>query len=577
MNHENKNCIQCKKDFVIKNDDLIFYQKFGVPTPKMCPLCRAQRRLAFRNERAFFKRPCDKCKKDLVSMYNPNKSHTVWCYDCWFSDSWDARNYGRDYDFSKSFFEQFAELWKVVPKIALIHVRSVNSDYINVSADNKNCYMIIESSNNEGCTHCYWIQQCKDCVDVSFAHQTELSYESDDCYNSYRLFYSKGCHDSHDSYFLLDCRDCSDCVGCINLRHKQYHVFNQPLSKEAYENFKKEAGFDTYSGIESLRKKFYEFLKTQPRKFSEILNAPGSTGNYMKDAKNCLSCFHCYDSEDSKYGVHVWRNAKDCMDVDTAGRNAEKVYNSMNAGIDVSNQICSILCWTSGFMEYSYYCFDSNNCFGSVGLRNQNYCILNKQYTKEEYEILRNKIVVDMKKREEYGEFFPAKLSAFGYNETAAQEQFPLSKDEALTQSFNWEEYPRGTYGKETIDWKNIPDSIHEIGDIDILNQIFACVSCRKNYRIISNEFGFYKNLNIPLPRLCPDCRHIRRFTARGPNRLWKRACRCGGETAEGGNYKNTANHFHGSQHCLNEFETPYEPGREELIYCEKCFNSEII
>lgn len=242
--------------------------------------------------------------------------------------------------------------------------------------------MIVESSNNEDSTHCYWIQQCRDCVDVSFSHQTELSYESDDCYASYKLFYSKGCHNSRESYFLLDCRDCSNCIGCVNLRSKRYHIFNQPHTKEQYGNILREMRLDTASGVEAMLKKFDEFTKTQPRKFGEIVNAPNCTGNYIKNAKNSKNVFHCYDAEDCKYGVHVWRNAKDCVDCDTAGRGAELIYNSMNCGIDAARYVCSSLCWTCASLWYSYYCFNSNNCFGSVGLRKKDYCILNKQHSK---------------------------------------------------------------------------------------------------------------------------------------------------------------------------------------------------
>ncbi len=68
-------------------------------------------------------------------MYSPNKPHTVWCYDCWFSDDWDPLQYGRAYNPDKPFFEQFLEVWRVVPKISLMHIRSVNSEYINISAE----------------------------------------------------------------------------------------------------------------------------------------------------------------------------------------------------------------------------------------------------------------------------------------------------------------------------------------------------------------------------------------------------------------------------------------------------------
>jgi len=531
----------------------------------------------FRNERVFYKRKCDLCGKEHISMYSPNKPYKVYCHDCWFSDKWDSLSYGRDYDSDRSFFEQFNDLWNEVPKLSLIYVRSVNSEYTNISADSKNCYMIVESSNNENCIHCYWIQVCKDLVSVSFSHRTELSYESDDCYNSYRLFYSKGCHDCNNGYFLLNCRGSSSCIGCVNLRNKQYHIFNKPVKKAEYESFLKSARLDGYSGVEELRKKFSEFLAFQPRKFAEIVNAKNSTGNYIKNAKNCWHCFHCYDAEDSRYGVHVWRNAKSCMDVDTAGRGAEFLYNSMNAGVGVSNYVGSAVCWSSTFVHYSYYCFNSNNCFGSAGLQKKDYCILNKQHSKDSYENLKNRIIEDMQKRGEYGEFFPASVSAFGYNESAAQEQFPLTKEEALRQGFRWEDYPRGTYDKGTISWDSVPDSVNDIGNLDVAKEIFTCLQCKKNYKIIANEFAFYKNLQIPLPRLCPDCRHSLRFSARGPNRLWHRQCGCSGVKSQNGIYQNVFPHFHGIERCPNEFETSYAPERPEIVYCEQCYQSEVI
>jgi hypothetical protein len=286
------------------------------------------------------------------------------------------------------------------------------------------------------------------------------------------------------------------------------------------------------------------------------MKAVNSTGSYMKNVKNCRSCFHCYEAEDNKYGVHIWRNAKDTMDCDTAGRNASLIYNSINTGIDNSNLICDALCWTCSFVEYSMYCFNSNNCFGCVGLRKKNYCILNKQYEKKEYEEILNKIKNELRESGRYGEFFNKDLSCFGYNETPAYEQFILSKEKALSQGFKWEDTERGTYDKETKKIEEIPESFSEI-DFDATQEIYVCESCSKNYKVIPNEFLFYKKLDVPLPRLCPDCRHYRRIKSRGPNKLWHRSC-----MKEG---------------CTNEFETSYAPERPEIIYCEKCYQNEVI
>lgn len=557
MNFEVKSCVNCRKDFTIFPNDFGFYEKIGVLPPKMCPECRAQLRLSFRNERFLYKRTCDNCNKDTVSMFSASKPYPVWCHECWRSDALNGSDYGIDYDPERPFFEQYNELWQKVPKPALVHMNSENSQYLNHTADNKNCYMIIESSNNESCTNCYWIQLSKDLTDCSYTNKVELSYEVDDCYDSHNLKWSKGCHSCFDSAFLLDCRNCNNCLGCVNLRGQKYHIFNEQYTKEEYEEKIKNFKLDTYSGVKEFKKEFTEFIKHQPRKFAEITNAVNSSGNYMVNVRNNYRCFHSYDAEDNAYSEHVWREAKDCVDCNTAGRTAELIYNSLNIGMQCSNVICGYYCWESNHLEYCLNSPNSNNCFGCAGLIQGSYCILNKKYTKEQYNNLRAEIIKKMKAEGIYGEFFPRELSPLGYNESSAVDEFPLSKNEALAQGFKWEDTPRGTFGKETINWESFPDSIKDLPkDFDVNKEVFICIECSKNYRIIIDELAFYRRMGIPIPRTCPECRHIKRVKARGPNRLWHRKCMKTG--------------------CQNEFETSYAPEREEIIYCESCYNKEV-
>ena len=548
--------------FEIDAADFDYYAKIGVDVPRFCPSCREQLRQVHRNERSLYKRPCDLCKKPGISMFSPNKSDTVYCNECWYSDKWNPFDYGRAYDPSRSFFEQFAELWKVIPKLSLAHARSVNSEYLNTAADSKNCYMIFESSNNEDCTHCYWIQKTKNCIDCSYTHELEFSYESDDSYESNKIFYSRGCQQCVDSYFLLDSKGCTNCTGCVNLRSKQYCILNEQFAKEEYEKRLKELRLDTYSGVEAFRKKFDEFIVKQPRKYAELLQTENCTGNYIKNAKNCRQCFHSYEAQDNKYSTHVWRDAKDCWDCHTSGRGAQLIYNSFNTGISASNCFCCGQTWGGSFLAYCLYCHDSMNCFGCASVRKQKYCILNKQYSKEEYEKVRVQIIDSLKKEGRYGEFFPPEISAFGYNESAAQIDYPLTKENALSRGYRWDEASRGTYGQETVKWDTLPDSIRDVGDVT--KEIFACTQCQKNYRIIPAELQFYKQFSIPLPRLCPDCRHERRMAERGPNKLWVRNCMCV-----------TTTHGHATT-CPNTFETPYSPERSEIVYCESCYSAEV-
>src|ERR1035437_118745 len=106
-NSETKNCQNCKKDFIIEPDDFSFYEKIKVPAPTFCPECRMVRRLMFQNERSFYKRECDLCKKESIMVFPPDKKRLVYCEKCWWSDNWDAQTYGREIDFSKPFLVQF--------------------------------------------------------------------------------------------------------------------------------------------------------------------------------------------------------------------------------------------------------------------------------------------------------------------------------------------------------------------------------------------------------------------------------------------------------------------------------------
>jgi len=210
---------------------------------------------------------------------------------------------------------------------------------------------------------------------------------------------------------------------------------------------------------------------------------------------------------------------------------------------------------------------------------------------KEDYEKLIPKIIERMNimpyidrsgRRYAYGEFFPPEISPFCYNETVAAELNPLSREEALNLGYRWYE-TRERHHKITIYQKDIPDAISDVPD-SITNEIIECEhrgkcnhQCATAFQIIPAEIKFYKRFNIPLPRLCPNCRHYQRLKQRNPLKLWPRQCMCHGAKSSNGVYANTVKHFHGDQPCPNEFETTYSPDRSEIVYCEKCYQAEVV
>ncbi|MCX6721969.1 MAG: hypothetical protein NTY04_02160, partial [Candidatus Staskawiczbacteria bacterium] len=133
-------------------------------------------------------------------------------------------------------------------------------------------------------------------------------------------------------------------------------------------------------------------------------------------------------------------------------------------------ELCSNGC---SYLEYCFNCDSSSNCFGCIGMRKKEYCILNKQYTKEEYEEFVPKIREQMNATPykdkvgriyKYGEFFPMEMSPFAYNETNSQEYFPMSKKEAVSQGYKWYDAEDRNY-KPTIKAKDLPENIKDVED----------------------------------------------------------------------------------------------------------------
>ena len=81
--------------------------------------------------RNLYKRKCDATRESIISMYSPDKKYRVYKQDFWWSDTWDALDYGKNFDFEKNFFEQIGALIKVVPKLSLSTEALENSPYVN--------------------------------------------------------------------------------------------------------------------------------------------------------------------------------------------------------------------------------------------------------------------------------------------------------------------------------------------------------------------------------------------------------------------------------------------------------------
>ncbi|OGN25669.1 MAG: hypothetical protein A2925_02380 [Candidatus Yanofskybacteria bacterium RIFCSPLOWO2_01_FULL_44_22] len=593
MTEETRTCQNCKNSFVIEPEDFAFYEKMKVPPPTWCPECRLKRRMLFRNEMTLYKRKCDFTGETIFSGISRDKPVKVYKSDVWFSDKWDPMDYGREYDFSRSFFRQFKELYRAVPQLDRSVLRLIDSDYCINASDLKSCYLLFNAELSEDSAYGDGITNCKNVYDSYFMKQVERAYEGFVCLRSYNVFFSSNVSESHDVYFSKDLIGCEYCFGCVGLRHKKYMVFNKPYSKEEY--FKKLSEFNTgsHKNLIKLKSEVKSFQFQFPAKFMHGYNNENVSGDYITNSHNVNNSFFIDEFENCKYCYWMGlKPIKDCYDFNWGGA-AEMVYEAVAVGYEIGNVRFVYECWP-GLYDSSYCMFcsaGSAHLFGCVGLRNKQYCILNKQYSKDEYEKLVPRIIQQMsevpyKDQEgrvyKYGEFFPSDTSLFAYNETIAQEYFPLIKEEALAQKYVWKDPEERSY-KITMQHNEIPDSIYDTA-ATILKEIIGCEhegkckeQCTIAFKIIPTELEFLKASNLSLPRLCPSCRHYQRVLQRNPPLLWKRKCGCTGLKSANGIYENQNMHSHGEVFCSSEFETSYAPDRPEIVYCEQCYQTEVV
>lgn len=412
----NETCKTCHGSFIEFDKPKKFIERIGAPMPTLCPRCRSRRRLSFRNERHIYRRKCDMCKKDMISVYEPSKKLTVYCSECWWSDNWDPFLNGKDFDFSRKFFEQFKELYQKIPRLTLLNRNNENSEFNNWTIYLKNCYMLTGARDNEDSYYGHWLWHSKDCVDQAHVTNSELCYECVDCEHSYNLNYSQDCSYCRDGSFLKDCKNCSNCFGCVGLSNAEYNIFNKAYKKEDYEKEAKKLkeNFD-YKSFEALDKKM-------PKKLYHGNMIEDCVGDYMLNCKECVACFDIEKSQNCAYGENIME-CKDVMDCSCTTL-AELCYENLSA-VNSYNCNFSIGAWYCHDVFYSESCNNSSNLFGCIGLNKKHYCIINKQYTKEEYEALVPKIIAHMKSTGEYGEFFPMELSPFEYEETIANDYYP--------------------------------------------------------------------------------------------------------------------------------------------------------
>lgn len=563
-------CKQCAKNFEVSEEDLAFYEKVSpifagkkylIPPPRLCPSCRHQRRLAFRNERKLYTRKSDMSGKQIITIYSPDKPYKVYDQDEWWSDKWDAMEYGRDFDFSRNFAEQFRELYEAVPRVSLHTIGNENSYYSCYTLYLKNCYLIFGAGNDEDCMFGKYLAYTKDSNDLLAVYSCNLCYEAVACDGCYDCRFLTNCRNCSDCTMVEDCSSCKNCIACFGLRSKEYCFLNEYVGRERFEKIAKEYEYLTHGKIADLRSKLGSLAVKLPHIQSHIYASEDSSGDAIFNCKNCQYSFDVKSCEDCKYLYNSPKSVWTHDAVYTAPDGVQFCYNVCSTV--GSNLITTFFVWYCDRVYYSMDCLNCTNLFGCVGLRNKHYCIFNRQYSREEYEVLAGRIVEHMGMGAEdgemrFGEFFPYKLAPCCYNETVASEYFPLEKGQVLELGAMWQE----ENGADIVSKENSTISAMDIdlgGDIrevsdEVLQKTLVCEASGRKYKIMAPELKFYRKMKLPIPLKCPDERHYDRLKLHGLYKVFGRQC----------------------AKCQISMKSIYATERPEIVYCEKCYLAEV-
>ena len=547
----------CEGEFEITEEDIKFLKMLRAPALNYCPTCRRIRRFVYMGLSQLFKIKCDALNHGelMISILSEDCPFPVYDYKYFISDDFDPFIFGRTYKDGNDPMEILWEMRKEFPMPSFLNrdPSSVNSEYSNGGRNTRNGYYIFGCYNSEDIWYSVMAGKSKDVMDSRYATKCEHCYSifhSENIYKSSFIYFSKDCTDS---MFLFDCRNCDSCFGCVNLRNKRYCVWNKQLSKSEYETFMKSVFPLRRESVEIYIKKLWELVGQFPTNASRNTSVKNVVGVMLSNIQNS------YDITESKDSEHIRHadgglGAEDSMDFTYSG-STNLVYGTINVGSQSNNIKFSISSKYCTNCEFVFNSKNLDNCFMCFGLQNKSYCVLNKQYSKEKYWPLVDKIKCEMWKRGEYGDGFPMKFSAQAYNMSIASVSFPLSDVEIVKLGGYLAKEPESNAGEEvkTLSGDKIPQTIDEASD-DVVNCAIICEKTGRPFRIIASELEFYRKMKLPIPSVHPV---IRMNEKAGIVRIGRK-------------------HLATCANCKKSIYSVYNPKDNYTLYCTECFQKEV-
>lgn len=282
-----------------------------------------------------------------------------------------------------SFLQQFQKLLLASPRFNVKHVMAENSDYADTVLKSKNCYYSFCVFYCEDVYYARYSRKCISCNGITFCVECEWCTECVDCQKCYNSHYCQDCQNCSDCSFCKDCFGCRNCFGCAGLYQKEYHMFNERLSKEEYAQRMRELNLQDLKHRTLVEERVKKLRQKTPNLALHQFMTEDCVGDHLTQCKNGYQCFDSFNNDDCTYCIETNGN-KNCIDLTVCFENewcAHCVQSTMNHSCDHV-----IFTDQSSDCAFSAYLRSCKHCFGCASLDRKEYYILNKPVSPDMYE-----------------------------------------------------------------------------------------------------------------------------------------------------------------------------------------------
>lgn len=500
-------CELTGEKWMMDQTEIDWCRRFNVPPSKYSPLNRMRIMHGyFIMYNIFYNKHAD-TGRQMMATIPPASGFRVLEDKEWYERDFSEK--AVDLDPVKSFFDQLFELSLSVPLPAHDNIVPPENSIAFLSFGDQDSYFVMASR----AKRCFYSSNAFDCessAEVVMGTAVNESYSTLNSSNIFRCQFVQDSQNCQNSFFLFDCRDCENCFGAVNKRNKRFLWFNEQLSQKEYERHLSQVDLTSHAEREKYEDRFRQFVRENavwPE--NSNLHVENSTGEYLEDTVNARECYHvrggssdidhvtwCLGAPSEKCAYCAGATGSTDCYYSVGVTNCHRSFFNMNIVTDSQN------------MEYCTRCFNCENCFGCVGLRYKRFCILNKQYSEEEYWKTLDDLKCRLLEEGDYGDIPGLRFSTQHW--TSLLDLFEIDKATAMKlggRDFNLT--GEGAEGHDIapehiLPPKAIPDRIRAEDFDRITGNFYFDQAIGRRFGYLRPELEFYLKLKIAPPRQHP-------------------------------------------------------------------------